>query len=102
MNIFFKKGEKEIDPFIELIIKHFDAHTRLKPHELLKLESDEQILSKLDWPEQIFYYLNEELANLNRNFIRTKNSEIPAVNYSQELIFGKVFNLLKVCFILSK
>ncbi len=69
----------------------------------------DQAIEAFEWPEQLFYYLNEELANLNRNFLRSSNSsdanllESIALDADKcALVFSKVFNLLKVCLILSK
>jgi hypothetical protein len=69
-------------------------------------------VASFDWPEKLFYYLNEELANLNRNFLRSVESASEAVDYHQqqtpidieqfERVFLRLFNLLKACLILSR
>ena len=46
---------------------------------------------------QIFYFINEEIANLNRNLTKVSNA-----NENDFDNFKKIFKLLQVCLITSK
>ncbi len=75
---------------------------------LLSSDSIEKQLLVYKWPDQIFYFLNEELANLNRELEKislSKPSE--QVQYklavsANERNFLKILDIVKVCAILSK
>ena len=54
---------------------------------------------KIEWPEQFTYYLNEELANINRVFFKSKEN---SVIESQTDSFTKLFKIIKCCVILSQ
>ena len=72
-------------------------------NEKQNLTSEEFILS-FNWPEQIFYFLNEELANLNRQLISGLNqrNEDNESNTQLKDVYYRILSLLKCCFILSK
>ena len=40
--------------------------------EVTRSQRDEDELIDYEWPEQIFYYFNEELANVNRTFSKAE------------------------------
>lgn len=54
-------------------------------------------LVEYEWPDQIFYFINEEIANLNRTLLKvTDSTEADNTN------FKKLLKILQVCLILSK
>ena len=64
----------------------------------------ENQLIAFNWPDQIFYFLNEELANLNRNLVNLFSNQ---QNHANELVdelepFNKLLDIIKVCVIFSK
>jgi hypothetical protein len=77
----------------------------------LQSSSSNDKLLEFEWPEQIFYYLNEELANLNRQLVnnftnqqqQASSNGIDVQNeFRDDATFKNIFNLLRVFVILSK
>ncbi len=78
-----------------------------------KNTNPEKYKPTFDCPDQFFYFLNEELANLNRNLFkfesilnRSPDSRLDSnpedINELNHETFTKILNFSKACFILSK
>ncbi|CAF0785781.1 unnamed protein product [Brachionus calyciflorus] len=123
-NFLNTKNLNNLHLIIDLIIEYFNDQLVIEPYEIIKLlpvkdelvnnereESSnvltsEEFIISFNWPDQIFYFLNEELANLNRQLVNglTQNTELNNEASSNKLnnIYQRIFNLLKCCYILSK
>jgi len=64
---------------------------------VLNDNSDEDDLIDYEWPEQIFYYFNEELANLNRIFGKAEYDK-----EEQSAALEKFLKIVKGCIVMSK
>jgi hypothetical protein len=73
--------------------------TTTTPSSELTITSQEFLLA-FNWPTEIFYFLNEELANLNRQLIKQDAPAATSLAGGSDL-FLKFLNLLKAVFILS-
>ena len=101
---FLKKDFKELYNILDLILKSFDDYISIEPYNILNLLAADEVsngqLINYEWPEQIFYYINEELANLNRVLLKKKSNN-EASNEDQSY-FASNLKILKCCLILSK
>ena len=67
---------------------------------------EKQILT-FKWPDQMFYFLNEEVANLNRDLVNlytmpSKQGTESAESVFKKKPFDKLLKIIKICVILSK
>jgi len=75
---------------------------------LLPSNSTEKQLLTFKWPDQIFYFLNEEVANLNRELEKISQCksndqiQVKVVISANEKNFHKLLEIIKICAILSK
>ncbi len=60
-------------------------------------QGDEDEPIDYEWPEQIFYYFNEELANLNRTFSKAEYDR-----EEQQPALANFLKIVKGCLVMSK
>lgn len=93
------------------------ASSSEQQQEQSKNLTSEEFLLAFKWPDldHLFYFFNEELANLNRRLLVKPNQQqqqqqpadaLATTNTNEQIdssqLFGKFLNLLKCIFVLSK